>query len=284
MNPSWSFARATTSASSATRSPSGCSTTAGSRRSSTSRFPKHDLVIRNLGFSGDELTIRLRSADFGTPDQWLAGSAPVPQPGKLNADAPVPHEPLRADRHQGRRHLRLLRLQRVVRRRGRARRSSRRTSTTSSSTRSAQKYNGKTRPAARALLADRARGPATTRNLPDGSENNERLELYTDGDGRGRQGATASPFVDLFAPDARRCTPRPTKPLTINGVHLNEDGNRQRRRGHRRRPCSPASRRRRADAEGTREAPRRPSSTRTSTGSTATARPTATRSTAAGPT
>src|SRR5437016_1022728 len=26
-----------------------------------SRFPKHDLVFRNLGFSGDELTLRLRS-------------------------------------------------------------------------------------------------------------------------------------------------------------------------------------------------------------------------------
>src|SRR5262249_4512368 len=35
------------------------------------RFPDHRLVIRNLGFSGDELTLRLRSADFGTPDEWL---------------------------------------------------------------------------------------------------------------------------------------------------------------------------------------------------------------------
>src|SRR5258707_10422303 len=48
-----------------------------------SRFPKHELVIRNLGFSGDELTLRLRSQSFGTPDQWLAGSAPVPEPNKL---------------------------------------------------------------------------------------------------------------------------------------------------------------------------------------------------------
>src|SRR5215468_10918506 len=48
-----------------------------------SRFPKHDLVFRNLGFSGDELTQRLRSQSFGTPDQWLAGSAPVPEPGRL---------------------------------------------------------------------------------------------------------------------------------------------------------------------------------------------------------
>ena len=36
-----------------------------------SRFPKHQLVFRNLGFSGDELTLRLRSANFGSPDDWL---------------------------------------------------------------------------------------------------------------------------------------------------------------------------------------------------------------------
>src|SRR5258708_398133 len=55
------------------------------------RFPEHDLVFRNLGYSGDELlpALRLRSMDFGTPDQWLAGSAPVPQPGKLNRGADV---------------------------------------------------------------------------------------------------------------------------------------------------------------------------------------------------
>ena len=35
------------------------------------RFPQSDLVIRNLGFSGDELALRLRSQDFGTPDQHL---------------------------------------------------------------------------------------------------------------------------------------------------------------------------------------------------------------------
>src|SRR5262249_10180650 len=36
-----------------------------------SRFPHHELVVRNLGFSGDELTLRLRSANFGTPDEHL---------------------------------------------------------------------------------------------------------------------------------------------------------------------------------------------------------------------
>ena len=36
-----------------------------------SRFPKHDLVFRNLGFSGDELTVRFRSQSFGSPNEWL---------------------------------------------------------------------------------------------------------------------------------------------------------------------------------------------------------------------
>ncbi len=36
------------------------------------RFPSYELTIRNLGYSADELTIRLRSADFGMPDEWLS--------------------------------------------------------------------------------------------------------------------------------------------------------------------------------------------------------------------
>jgi hypothetical protein len=39
------------------------------------RFPEHGLVIRNLGFSGDEIATRLRSKNFGTPDEWLSGRA-----------------------------------------------------------------------------------------------------------------------------------------------------------------------------------------------------------------
>ena len=54
------------------------------------RFPEHELVFRNLGYSGDEIDgwknpqHRMRSMDFGTHDQWLTGSAPVPQPNKLS--------------------------------------------------------------------------------------------------------------------------------------------------------------------------------------------------------
>jgi hypothetical protein len=39
------------------------------------RFPRHELVVRNLGFSGDEIATRLRSKNFGTPDEWLGGRA-----------------------------------------------------------------------------------------------------------------------------------------------------------------------------------------------------------------
>lgn len=59
------------------------------------RFPQHELVVRNLGYSGDEIdgfrdgNKRLRSMDFGSQDQWLSANAPVPQPNKLNKDAPV---------------------------------------------------------------------------------------------------------------------------------------------------------------------------------------------------
>ena len=55
------------------------------------RFPQHELVFRNLGYSGDEIdgwqnfNHRLRSMDFGTHDQWLNGSAPCPQPNKLSS-------------------------------------------------------------------------------------------------------------------------------------------------------------------------------------------------------
>lgn len=54
------------------------------------RYPDHELVFRNLGYSGDEVngwqdgSKRLRSMSFGSQDEWLSGSAPVPQPQKLS--------------------------------------------------------------------------------------------------------------------------------------------------------------------------------------------------------
>ena len=56
-----------------------------------SRFPKSRLVIRNLAVDGDELdpAKRLRSADFGSPDQWLTGAAPIPRPDDIADNSAV---------------------------------------------------------------------------------------------------------------------------------------------------------------------------------------------------
>ncbi len=40
-----------------------------------SRHPGMELTFRDLGYSGDEITLRLRSQNFGSPDEWLAAKA-----------------------------------------------------------------------------------------------------------------------------------------------------------------------------------------------------------------
>ena len=62
-------------------------------------------------------------------------------------------------------------------------------------------------------------------NLPDGSANNGRLSLYMQATRRAAQ-ANGVTFVDLFSPSIHfyhHCE----EPLTINGIHLNAEGNRR---------------------------------------------------------
>jgi len=61
-------------------------------------------------------------------------------------------------------------------------------------------------------------------NLPDGKANNKRLALYTAAMQKVAQHEGVA-FVDLFGPTKRQFQER-DEPLTINGVHLNEAGNR----------------------------------------------------------
>jgi putative heme-binding domain-containing protein len=195
-----------------------------------SRFPTHDFVIRNLGFSGDEVfgygshpdvNYRLRSQSFGTGDQWLAGSAPVPEPNKL-----VSHIGVRENRFE------------------------------TTETRAdvvfaffgynesfagaaglenfkshyddfikhtlSQKYNGKSN-ARLVLFSPIAHENLKDPNLPDGSENNKRLELYTQAMAEVAK-KNGVPFVDLFHPTLERYA-KGGEPLTINGIHLNSRGN-----------------------------------------------------------
>ena len=179
------------------------------------RFPRHDLVIRNLAFSGDEIATRLRSKNFGTPDEWLSGVGEAIGGYKENrlksantkadvifaffgynesygGDAGLP-----AFRKQ---------LEDWI------------THTL------AQKYNGKTAPRI-VLFSPIAHEDLRNPDLPDGRENNARLELYTLAMSQ-VAAARGVRFVDLFAP-TKALYASGKVPLTVNGVHLNDEGNRR---------------------------------------------------------
>jgi putative heme-binding domain-containing protein len=186
-----------------------------------SRFPKHELAIRNLGFSADELTVRLRSANFGSQDQWLAGKQPIPEPNRLVTrkgltDNRLERTNTRADvifaffgyneSFAGAEGLDKFKndLEAFIRHT------------------LAQKYNGKNAPRL-VLFSPIAHENLKGRNLPDGSENNKRLEMYTKAmiEVAGKNGVIC---VDLFHP-TRELYAKTDKPLTINGIHLNTRGN-----------------------------------------------------------
>ncbi|MEO6239113.1 MAG: PVC-type heme-binding CxxCH protein [Vicinamibacterales bacterium] len=179
------------------------------------RFPKHQLVFRNLGFSGDDITTRLRSKNFGTPDEWLRGhAAPIGgyQDNRLdgaNTKADVifaffgynesyaGQDGLAAFQQQ---------LGDWI------------THTLE------QKYNGKSAPRL-VVFSPIAHENLRNPDLPDGVENNRRLKLYTDAmaDVAKARGVT---FVDLFTPSTQLYAASAT-PLTQQGVHLTSEGNRR---------------------------------------------------------
>jgi len=160
------------------------------------RFPKHDLVIRNLGFSGDELTLRLRSASFGTPDEWLSRVKADVVFAFFGYDESFAGE---AGLEKFRKDLEAF-IKHTV----------------------AQKYNGKS-PTRLVLFSPIANENLKDRNLPDGTDNNKRLELYSRAMADVAK-ANNVPFVDLFHP-TRELYAKGPQTLTINGVHLTPRGN-----------------------------------------------------------
>ena len=161
----------------------------------TARFPQHDLSFRNLGFSGDELTLRLRSKDFGSPDEWLT---------RTKADVifaffgynesfagPAGLEKFKTDL----------------------------TNFVQSTLK--QKYNGKTAPRL-VLFSPIMHENLFDPNLPDGKANNERLKLYTAAMAEVAK-ANGVTFIDLFTLSMELFAAA-DKPLTINGIHLRELG------------------------------------------------------------
>ncbi len=160
------------------------------------RFPGHELAIRNLGFSGDELTTRLRSASFGSPDQHLT----IHRADVIFAffgynesfAGPAGLEKFRKDLGEF--------AERTL----------------------AQKYNGKSAPRL-VLFSPIAHEDHKSPDLPDGRENNRRIELYSLAAAEVAR-ARGIPFVDLFAL-SQKLYAEAKAPLTLNGVHLNDAGN-----------------------------------------------------------
>lgn len=161
------------------------------------RFPEKELVFRNLGFAADELTVRPRSRNFGSPDAHLTHSradvifAFFGYNESFAGEAGLPgfKEDLRKF------------IDATLR----------------------QKYNGMGAPRL-VLFSPIAHEELGDPNLPDGTENNRRLALYTRAMAE-VAGEKEIPFVDLFAP-TRALYVLSESPLTVNGIHLNAEGNR----------------------------------------------------------
>ena len=179
------------------------------------RFPKHQLVLRNLGFSGDEVGTRLRSKNFGTPDEWLSGLA---KPIGGYEDNRFAGTDTKADvvfaffgyneSYAGQAGLEAFKKELA----GWI------THTL------AQKYNGRSAPRV-VLFSPIAHEDLGTPDLPDGKENNQRLALYTKAMAEVARAGNVT-FVDLFTPSAKLYA-EIKAPLTMQGIHLNGEGNRQ---------------------------------------------------------
>ena len=159
--------------------------------------PEHDLTFRNLGFPGDEIVTRNRSLNFGTPDEWLS---------KVKADVVFCffgyNEALRGEAELD---------------------SFRADLTAMIDGMREQNYNGSTPPRL-VVFSPIAHENVGSRHLPDGSENNRNLAIYTDAM-RSVCSDKGVPFVDLFTPTSSLYG-RADEPLTMNGIHLQPHGNR----------------------------------------------------------
>lgn len=160
-------------------------------------FPSHSLTIRNLGFAGDEVALRMRSDDFGTPDEWLT---------KVKADVIFAffgfNESFRGD--EG--------LAKFV-------------SDYDAFVKDTLKKNYSGRGAPRLVLfSPIACEKLDDPDIRDPAPSNDHLAKYVAAMSA-VAGSNRVPFVDLFAA-SQELYRRTKKPLTFNGIHLNAEGNR----------------------------------------------------------
>ena len=160
-------------------------------------FPQHELTFRNLGFAADEVIRRPRSANFGSADQWLE---------KCEADVVFCffgyNESLNGE--QG-----ILEFEDNLKALIRSMLN--------------QQYNGESSPEL-VFFSPIAHENLQSPHLPDGSRNNRNLKLYTDVMARVCKSQNV-PFVNLFQ-ISQKLYQSAKSPLTLNGIHLLDHGNR----------------------------------------------------------
>ena len=159
------------------------------------RFPQHELVVRNLCFPADEINIRPRSQNFGSPDDHLKHS---------RADLVLYFFGFN-ESFRGRAHIEsfVRELRELVER----------TKT--------QDYSGRG-PARVVLVSPIAVENVANPHISDAAQRNEVLAAYTQAM---RQVAldTDVSFADVFLP-TKRLFEESGEPLTLNSVHLNASG------------------------------------------------------------
>ncbi len=159
------------------------------------RFPDKQLAVRNLCFPGDEAFTRIRSKNFGAPNEHLTHSKASVVLYFFGYNESFAGDAGLDDFAQD--------MQKLV------------TETQS------QQYDGKAAPRV-VLVSPIAFENTGDPNLPDGSEHNARLAAYTQAlaDVAARTDAI---FVDLFTP-TKALFQTSEQRLTLNGCHLNDAG------------------------------------------------------------
>ncbi len=158
-------------------------------------FAQDNLTFRNLGFSGDELTVRQRSESFGSPDEWLAKNKTDVVLAFFGFNesfaGPAGLDKFKAD------------LAKFI-----------------DDTRK-QKYNGNSAPRI-VLFSPIAQEKIADPNVPDPSANNANLKLFTAAMAEVAK-AHEVQFINLFTA-SENLYKDAKQPLTFNGIHLTENG------------------------------------------------------------
>ena len=159
------------------------------------RFPAHNLTVRNLCFPGDEPFERLRSLNFGSPDDHLKHS---------KADVILFFFGFNEsfNGHKGAASFQEDIVKLVKETQG-------------------KNYSGKGAPRI-ALVSPIAFENTGDSNLPDGKQHNMRLKAYSEALAAAAE-ETGVQFVDLFQPTLKLFEESKQR-LTLNGSHLNDKG------------------------------------------------------------